>query len=406
MYQAIIIGGGPAGLMAANVLEKAEINYCLLEKNEKCGKKLLITGGKRCNVTNHLPLPKFIDTMTFSHKRFLYASLTRFGPEQVLQFFSDHHLEFILENNFKYFPETEKSSSVLDAFMQDIDPKRIFYQMSVKKIIPSQKGYKLETKDQTFETEAVIVATGSNSYPSTGSSGDGLVFAKHLNIPYVEFIPAETSVYSVYVREHLKALRGVSLSNIEVTVPGVKISHKGDLLFTHVGLSGPVIMHLSEFIYESISNLQDGRVQMNLVGMHTDQLFNYFLENNTSTPFRILEPFINKKLLDIILTPYAFEFKKISEISHKTLRTLARHMTAYEIPVDRVETIEKAYVNKGGIHTSALYPKTFEVRTKPNLYFVGEITDLHGPIGGYNITIAMSSGFAAAQDIVDKKTSQ
>jgi predicted Rossmann fold flavoprotein len=252
IYHTIIIGGGPAGLMASNVLENNNINYLLLEKNEKCGKKLLLTGGRRCNVTNHLSIRDFIDTLTFKHKRFLYSALTNFSGQDVIRFFDMHGLRLVLENNFKYFPETEKSLSVLEALLKDLKPEHIIYQQAVKELHQEEDLFKVVTKTDTYYAKHVVVATGSNSFPSTGSSGDGLVFAKHLNINYIPFTPAETHVYSAQIKTSFKVLQGVSLPQRLVKIKNQKISYQGDLLFTHFGLSGPVIMHLSEFIYEDI----------------------------------------------------------------------------------------------------------------------------------------------------------
>jgi predicted Rossmann fold flavoprotein len=399
----IIIGGGPAGLMAANQLETHQIPYILLEKNEKCGKKLLITGGKRCNVTNHLPLPTFIDTLTFKHKRFLYPALTRFGPKDVLSFFSEHNLEFILENNFKYFPETEKSASVLNAMIESLNPDCIQYKESVKSIHPVNDGYEIITKDNRYEAQYVIVATGSSSYPGTGSSGDGLIFAKHLNIPFIPFTPAETHVYSEQIKTSFLELKGVSLSQVHVKLPQLKISHQGDLLFTHFGLSGPVIMHLSEFIHEDITLHEKSLVEITIVPYKEDDFFHELLKDPHLKLHKVLETYTTKRLVEVILNDLSIHSQKIVEMRHKDVRLVARAFTQFKVWVDRVEVTEKAYVNKGGIDTKALYPKTFETKTYPGLYFIGETTDLHGPIGGYNITIAMSSGYASAQHIISKE---
>lgn len=399
----IIIGGGPAGLMAANELEKANIPYLLLEKNEKCGKKLLITGGKRCNVTNHLPLKTFIDTLTFKHKRFLYPALTAFGPQDVLRFFSEHNLEFILENHFKYFPETEKSASVLEAMIESLNPDSIKYKESVKTIHPTDDGYEVITKEHTYEASYVIVATGSNSYPGTGSSGDGLVFAKHLNIPYIDFTPAETHVYSDQIKSSFLTLKGVSLSQVVVHLPQLKIKHQGDLLFTHFGLSGPVIMHLSEFIYEDIVKHGQSIVDIHVLPFHEDELFQILLKEKTQKIHKVLESYTTKRLVEVILDYLDIPSKKMMEMKHKDIRRVAQTMTRFSISVDRVEVTEKAYVNKGGIDTKALNPHTFETKAYPGLYFIGETTDLHGPIGGYNITIAMSGGVASTHHIMSKE---
>lgn len=402
IYDAIIIGGGPAGLMAANQFEKEHIHYLLLEKNEKCGKKLRLTGGKRCNVTNHLPIKMFIDTLTFKHKKFLYHALHTFSTQHVLSFFHDRGLDFVLENNFKYFPETEKSASVLEALLKEIDEKHIRYHQSVKTIQQTNNDYILTTKDQTYEAKHVIVATGSNSFPSTGSSGDGLKFAEHLGINYFPFTPAETHVYSKYVTENFKALQGVSLQQVLVKIKGTKHSYQNDLLFTHFGLSGPVIMHLSEFIDEDIRHHQQSILEFSFVSVSTEELFSDLIDHKHNHLRSVLLKYSSKKIVDVILNRLNIHSKKIIEISKKDLQKVCQTLTHFQVIIDKVEDKEKAYVNKGGIDTKALDPKSMAVKTMNNLYFVGEVTDLHGPIGGYNITIALSTGYLASNAILSK----
>jgi predicted Rossmann fold flavoprotein len=403
IYHTIIIGGGPAGLMASNVLENNNINYLLLEKNEKCGKKLLLTGGRRCNVTNHLSIRDFIDTLTFKHKRFLYSALTNFSGQDVIRFFDMHGLRLVLESNFKYFPETEKSLSVLEALMKDLKPEHIIYQQAVKELHQEEDLFKVVTKTDTYYANHVVVATGSNSFPSTGSSGDGLVFAKHLNINYIPFTPAETHVYSSQIKTSFKALQGVSLLQRLVKIKHQKTSYQGDLLFTHFGLSGPVIMHLSEFIYEDIEKHGSSILTFSFVDQTKEEILDELKSDGSLFLHKKLESYTTKKIIDTIFETLAIEKKKIAETNKKDMSLILDMLTQFEVTIDKVEDKEKAYVNKGGIDTKALDPKSMEVKTIKNLYFIGETTDLHGPIGGYNITIALSTGHLAANHILKLK---
>lgn len=402
IYDAIIIGGGPAGLMAANQFEKHHINYLLLEKNEKCGKKLLLTGGKRCNVTNRLPLKEFIQTLTFKHKRFLYPALSKFNADDVLSFFKTRQLDFVLENNFKYFPKTEKSQSVLDALLKDIKPHHIHFNQAVKALHHNHDIYSLKTKDKTYQAKHVIVATGSNSFPTTGSSGDGLIFAKHLGINYFDFTPAETHIYSEQIKSRLKALQGVSLKDVLVKIKNTKITHQGDLLFTHFGLSGPVIMHLSEFIDEDIRTHGLSTIEFPIIDMHQDQLYQKLINQKTLPLHKVLHNYTTKRIVETLLSYLNIESKKILEMKKKDLYLICETFTSFKVKIDHVEQKERAYVNKGGIDTLALNPKTMEVKAYPGLYFIGETTDLHGPIGGYNITIALSTGYISSHHIITK----
>ncbi|MCD4827603.1 MAG: aminoacetone oxidase family FAD-binding enzyme [Acholeplasmataceae bacterium] len=402
IYDAIIIGAGPAGLMAANQLEQANLNYLLLEKNEKCGKKLLLTGGRRCNVTNHLSVRDFIDTLTFKHKRFLYHALETFGSNQVLSFFNAHDLELVLENNFKYFPKTEKSLSVLEALTKDLSEAHIKYHQSVKEIHKKGSLYRVVTKDEEYFARNVIVSTGSNSFPSTGSSGDGLIFAKYLGINYFEFSPAETHIYSNQIKTEFIALQGVSLSARNVKIKQLKKTYQGDLLFTHFGLSGPVIMHLAEFIDQDIKQSKQSILEFSFIDLSYEKLMEQFIIQNDKQLHKVLEMYTTKRIVEVLLNHLDIESKKIIEIKKKDLNRVCQIFTAFEVVIDRVEDKEKSYVNKGGIDTKELNPKSMEVKSHKGLYFIGEVTDLHGPIGGYNITIALSTGYLSAQDIISK----
>jgi predicted Rossmann fold flavoprotein len=403
IYNTIIIGGGPGGLMAANVLEKNKINYILLEKNEKCGKKLLLTGGRRCNVTNHLSVDAFIDTLTLRHKKFLYHALTTFGSKEVIDFFNLHGLELVLENGFKYFPKTEKSLSVLEALTKDIKDEHIIYQQAVKEIHKENGKFKVVTKSEVYYAKHVVVATGSNSFPSTGSSGDGLVFARHLGVNSKDFTPAETHVYSSEVKKDYLDLQGVSLLQRKVIVKNMKIAYQGDLLFTHFGLSGPVIMHLSEFIYEDILNHGKSILEFSLVDISDEEMVDELLSDTRIYIHKKLELFTTKRIVDLVLSKLNIPIKKIAEIKKTDILNIVRMLTHFQITIDKVEDKEKSYVNKGGIDVNQLDPKSMEVKKIKNLYFIGETTDLHGPIGGYNITIALSTGYLSASHIISNQ---
>ena len=400
-YDVIIVGGGPAGLMAANVLEKNRVNYGLLEKNQVLGTKLLLTGGRRCNVTNNQSVDQFIEQLSVKNKRFIYASLTAFGPKDVIDFFKSKGLGLKLENHFKFFPETEKSESVLDALTKDIDTKRIFKHQHVKEITKQNDVFMVRTSQKSFSAKHVIIAVGSHSFPKTGSSGDGLLFAKDLSIGYTPYTPAETHVYANYVKTHLSDLQGLSLSQLEMSIVGTKKKVLGDVIFTHFGLSGPGIMHLSEDIYASLQN-QETHLKIKLMPLEIsafDLLFEAAVKEKTHL-LKFLDDYLPKRLSRKILELININNCPIQQLQKKDIINLKTHLFHFTIPIDRVEDKEKAYVNAGGIDLSELDPKTLMVKHIPNLYFIGEVIHIHGPIGGYNITMALSMGYGCAQGII------
>ncbi|MBU1020782.1 MAG: aminoacetone oxidase family FAD-binding enzyme [Firmicutes bacterium] len=403
IYDCIVIGGGPSGLMACNVLEKHHINYLLLEKNDTLGKKLLLSGGKRCNVTNNLPVEEFINATTLKHKRFLSSALHLFGPSQIIQYFEEHDCELVLENNFKYFPKTQKSQSILSVFQQELSPSRIKLNHAVKSIDYMDDLYSVKTNQIEYLTKKVIIATGSSSYPSTGSNGDGLRFAKDLGIQYKEFTPAETHIYASEVSEQLLDLQAVSLEQTTVKILGTKIENTGGLIFTHFGLSGPAILHSAESIYEQLL-LGEVKISFNLITETREELNQLFEQGKKeNTPIlKILESVTTKRLAKKVLELSKIDNKNISEISKKDLQVLSDYLLAFTLKVDSVQTKDKAFVNAGGILTKELSPKSFETKKHQGCYFIGETVDIHGPIGGFNITIALSTGFLCATSIVDE----
>lgn len=391
IYDAIIIGGGPAGLMAANMLNEKKVNYLLIEKNERVGKKILLTGGKRCNVTNNLSVKDFIEALNLKDKRFLYEALNQFGPKDVIAFFKSKGLNLILENNFKYFPETQKSQSVIDALMQGIDQHRIVYKSAVKRISIVEEVFLIETQTEQYSTKKVLLSTGSNAYPTVGSSGDGLIFAEKLGLPIIPFTPAETYVYSSDVQEHHKDLQGVVIHQSTISIKQTKKRYTGDLLFTHFGLSGPVILHASEDIYDSI---EEGKniLTIQMTDLNEEALMALLRDFRMKMPQQFLEHLLTKKLALKVLAQSGVRPVKIAELSSKEIQSLMNGLTAFEIKLDRVESIEKAFVNRGGIDTKSIDPKTMQSKLINHLYLAGELTNLHGPIGGFNITIALSTG--------------
>jgi hypothetical protein len=394
----IVIGGGPAGLMACNQLEGHK-NYILLEKNDKVGKKLLLTGGKRCNITNNLPVRDFIESLHMPHKRFLYPALTQFGPKDVIQFFDLRGLELDLEQNFKYFPKTGKSQSVLDALLKGIKTERIHYKEPAKKISKQQDLYLVETDLDTYLSKNVIIAVGSNAYPTMGSSGDALVFAKYLEIPYKPYTPAETYLFSDKVKQQDLDLQGVAITT-KIRINQDKKTHDGDILFTHFGVSGPIILHISELIYDRLLK-EKVTLYITLTEVEPIPVFNQ-ARTTKDTILTTLETMTSKRLAKKVLDVSGIENKRVSDMKKTEIERLNQLLTAFPIPIDGVEVKEKAFVNAGGIDVKAMNPQTMETIQSPGLYFIGESTDLQGPIGGFNITIALSTGRLAAKHIVSK----
>ena len=394
----IIVGGGPGGLMAANQLEGKK-DYLLLEKNEKVGKKLLLTGGKRCNITNTLSIEAFIESLHVKHKRFLYKALQTFKNEDILQFFKQRGLNLISENDFKYFPETGKSRDVLNALLRDIKPNNILYNQSLKRISKEGSLFKLETKTDTFYTKNVILAVGSNAYPSTGSSGDIQDFAHMLGVNTIPFTPAEASLY-IKDLDLIKDLPGLSMTTT-LKINKDKKTHHGDILITHVGLSGPLILHISELVYHKLQ-VEPVFLSFPII----EGTFDDALEKGKKQKYnlsQLLDSIMTKRLSKHILSLSNLENKSCHDLNKQEIQTLKNLTESFTLEVLKVEDKEKAFVNAGGIDIKEMDPNTMQVKKVPGLYVIGESLDLQGPIGGFNITIAMSTGFLAAKHIKESE---
>ena len=399
----IIIGAGAAGLMLANQLNEHSHEFLLIERNDQVGKKLLLTGNKRCNVTNNLAVEQFIQALTFKHKRFLYPALTRFDNHAIIQFFKTHGVALKLEENFKYFPEADKSEVIINALLKGIDPMRIRLNQTVKDIIDYDGTYLVKTNQEDYLAKHVVVATGSMSFPHTGSTGDGLDFAKRLNIKTTPFTPAETVVYSDQVTRLFKEVQGTVIKDVNLFLPNQKKPMQGDILFTHFGLSGPLIMHASEFIYDALSN-NLRTVKLCFLPFNPKQLEDklFMLKETNQSLHDLISPYFTKRFTKHLITLLADDIVDLQNTSNKRLRKLAHDLLNFPITIDKVQSASKAYVNKGGVDTKALNPKTMEVKLYPGLYFIGETVDVHGPIGGFNLTIAFSTAYSACMSIIKK----
>jgi predicted Rossmann fold flavoprotein len=400
VYDVIVVGLGPAGMMACNVFEKNKINYLALEKNEMPGKKLLLTGGKRCNVTNHFSVSEFINALSIKHRKFLYPTLTQFGPKEIILFFESKGLKLVLED-YKYFPISNQSKSVLNALLNDLDEKHISYKENVVEIKKIDHLFHINTKTNQYTSKHLILSVGSNSYPSTGSSGDGLVFAKQLSHAFKAYTPAETHVYSSEVKSKYLDLQGVSIETSHLRISGSKTKYQGGLIFTHFGLSGPAIYHASEEIYDyTLKGETHVFFSLTSKSKHEVLLLLDQAKTNNQDLLAFLEQLTTKKLARKILEITEIKSMKMKEISNQKIELLLNTILDFKIKIDSVEAKEKAYVNQGGLLIDEIKPISMESKIVSQLHFAGEMMDLHGPIGGFNITIALSTGYSAAHHIV------
>lgn len=387
MYDCIVIGSGPAGLMAA--IESSKKNKTLLiEKNSTAGKKLLLTGGGRCNVTNLKNIEDFLDEVEYN-KKYLYRTINNFGPEDIYKYFVKNKIFLKEEKENRIFPVSNKSVDILNGLLINASKVQFKYNEIVINIINGETKVVVTNKGE-YETRNIIIATGGSSFRSTGSTGDNLKFAKILNQPVVPIFPAETGIDLVEKNN----LAGTSFEMVEVKY--IRKSTIGNLIFTHTGLSGESIMRMSEHIYKGhkkeisidfLPYIQSSEIK-NLINKYDgEKEIMSFLNTLFTRKFSVY-------LLSKLNLP-----KKIKSLNDQQIDKIINLIKSFTFKVKGVWSLEKAYVTAGGIDLKYINTQTMESKINKGIYFVGEALDIHGPIGGYNITLALSTGYTAGNNV-------
>ena len=386
-YDIAVIGGGPAGIMAAIASGKTS-NVILLEKNSSLGKKLLLTGGGRCNITNNKP-PKKLLTF-FDEKNFLKTSFYTFTNEDLFDLFD---FGFIEEDNNRVFPESEKSIDVLKGLEKHLDNVEVRLNYEVKKITDN-----FIINDE-IKAKKVIIATGGVTYPQTGCSIDNYSLTEE---PLTKI---KYGLSPLITKEDLSGIAGITLNNVECSYKKSKV--KGNVLISHVGLTGPGIIDLSSRIskdmdYDILDDDYDLSCEINIDLM--PDFTREELKNKFNEDFQIKGKTQIKNYLKSLLTNNFIEYflnriniapdTQLSRINKKSKNRLVENLKRFTLEIVDFNR-DLAKVTIGGIELENINPKTMESKTTPNLYFAGEILDLDGPTGGYNLKIAFSTGYLA-----------
>lgn len=394
-YDIIVIGAGPAGLFTAIQIGSGK-RVAILEKNGQCGRKLLLTGAGKCNITQAGDMEKFLDCYG-KNARFVRHSLTQFTNTDLLKFFKKRGLDFTTMDNGKIFPKTMKASDVLNILTKECTKLNIpvHTHTTVVTIEKVASGFKLKTTAGIFQAEKVVIATGGVSYPQTGSTGDGHIWAKALGH---KIIPTKPALTSLKIKNYqLADLSGQSFANATYTHwrDGKKIgTFSGqNLLLTHTGLSGPAVFIPSR--YMSSGDL----LKLNFLGTEVEATRQKLINDLTSggrtlvkTVIRNLD--ITKSFADKILDLANIDADlKCAELKKEQRTTLITLLLEHEMEIKALGGYHVAQVTAGGVSTKEINPKTMASRKIPGLYFVGEVTDVDGDTGGYNIQIAMSMAY-------------
>jgi len=413
MLDVLIIGAGPSGLMASIAAAENGRSVVVLEKGKKPGNKLAISGGGRCNVTNRLPQEEIIKNIP-GNGRFLYGPFSVFDNEDIINFFEGLGVALKEEDHGRMFPVTNKAKDVVNALLTEMDRLDVDMRLETrvaKLLMDDDKilGVQLDSGEEIL-AHAVVVAVGGKAVPQTGSTGDGYPWAKKAGHTITTLYPTEVPVLSNEPFILSKALQGLALRDVAVSVLNAKgkvlITHQMDMLFTHFGLSGPAILRCSQYVVKERMKNDDAPVEMridSLPSMNEEQVFQLL----QTTAKEDAKKQVNNSLKGIATERwllFLFERAEIdpaetgASITTDKLRLLAKLLKAFTMHVNGTQPLEKAFVTGGGVSVKEIVPKTMASRKKDGLYFCGEVLDIHGYTGGYNITSALVTGRIAGMN--------
>jgi hypothetical protein len=407
MRKIIVVGGGAAGMMAAVTAARKGKNVLLLEKNEKLGKKLFITGKGRCNITNSAEIDELFSAVV-SNPKFLYSSFYSLTNDQVIEFFEELGVKTKVERGGRVFPESDHSSDVIRALEQELKRlgAEIRLRTEVKEILAEggrAKGVRLSSGEK-LNADAVIIATGGISYPSTGSTGDGYRFARECGHKVTELSPA---LVPMEVEEwYAKELMGLSLRNIEIKITDGKkklYEEFGEMLFTHYGVTGPVILSASSIVGKKLKE-HPLTLHIDLKPALTEEqldkrVLREFEANHNRQFKNAADSLFPAKLKPVIVELSGIpEEKKVNEVTKEERLRFVRMIKDFSMTLTAMRGYNEAIITKGGVSVKEIDPGTMESKLVNRLYFAGEVLDLDAVTGGYNLQIAWSTGYLAGMN--------
>ncbi len=403
MKNVIVIGGGPAGMIAAGFAAKNGNNVIIFEKNEKFGKKLFITGKGRCNVTNASD-PENLIANTVGNPYFLYSAFYSFTSQDTIDFFEKElNVPIKIERGNRAFPVSDKSGDIVRALTNFVKKNgvKIYFNTKVDKIVSENESIKcVIAKGKEYNCDSVIIATGGLSYPVTGSTGDGYKFAKALGHNITECYP---SLVPLKVKENwISELMGLSLKNVKLTakINGNEIySDFGEMLFTHFGVSGPLILSLSRYINDktALNPVISIDLKPALDNKSLDSRILRDFQKYSNKDFRnALKDLLPQKLIPVIIRLSGIdEFKKVNSITKEERYKLLNLIKNLKLTVIDTTGYNEAVITSGGIDVDEIDPSTMESKLVNGLFFAGEVIDCDAFTGGYNLQIAFSTGYLA-----------
>ena len=406
-HDLIVVGGGPAGMFAAITAARNGAKVLLLEKNDRLGKKLLITGKGRCNVTNDCPAEEVLRN-TPRNGRFLYSAMTAFPPESTKQFFENQGCPLKTERGNRVFPQSDRSASILDSLKKALTDQGVTVKTGrVRQILTLEGAVSgVRTDGDEYTAPSVILATGGASYPATGSTGDGYAMAQRLGhrvIPVQgSLVPLETA------GEDCRRMQGLSLRNVGVRLLDArgKVLYRdfGELLFTHFGVSGPTVLsascHLKGegccLVIDLKPALEEGKLDARIL-RDLELYQNRTMEN-------ALTDLLPRSMIPVVLDRLEIDPNmQANSLTKEKRRALVGLLKAFRVEITGKRPVAEAIITSGGVKVSEIDPKTMESKLVPGLFFAGELIDCDAYTGGFNLQIAWATAFAAGRSAAGKK---
>ena len=416
MPKVVVIGGGPAGMVSAIKAAENGNEVLIIEKMPSFGRKLLITGKGRCNITSSLYMSEFIKN-TPGNGKFLYSAFQNYTNADIIEFLKREGLEVKEERGSRIFPVTDKSVDVLNCFIKRIKELNIQYKLNTtveKILVQNGQVESVRTNNEMIKTDKVILATGGKSYPLTGSTGDGYKIAKALGHTIMPIKPSLVPL-EIYEKEECKKLQGLSLKNIGIKIIDTdkkKVIYEdfGEMIFTHFGISGPTILSGSAHLvkYKDIDYLLKNKnivVSIDLKpALNEEQLdariLRDFKEVKNKQFINSLDKLLPQKMISQIVELSKIDGeKRVNEITKEERKALVNLLKNFTITVKDFRPVEEAIITCGGINVKEINPKTMESKLVKGLYFAGEIIDVDAYTGGFNLQIAYSTGYTAGMNV-------
>lgn len=400
MAKVIVVGAGPAGIMAAISASKNN-EVILIERNNEIGKKLKLTGGGRCNITNNRDIEEFFDKIV-TNKKFLYSALYTFSNDSLLKYLEERGLKYKVEYDQKVFTQSDKADEVIEIFRRDLleNNIRVLYNTKVFDLIVEDNSIKgiITDNNEKILADKVIITTGGKSYPTTGSDGSMFdILEKHghtINTCYPALIPL------VIKEGFVKNLQGIALKEVVISgkINKKKIEKQGDMIFTHFGISGPGVLKFSSYINKK---LKEEEVSINidfLSNVSKDELSKIIRGNANKNILNNLKGYLPQNFIKEILSMLNLTETKIADLRKEDELKLIEYIKEMKLTVVDTITIKGAMVTSGGVSVKEINSSTMESKIIENLFFAGEVIDIDAETGGYNLQMAFSTGYLAGME--------